>query len=62
VIALVADDFGETVAVVADRLDLLSGFNQRRDAGRGVDFVSILHGYTDDGDCLEIDGMLGLVG
>src|SRR5207247_5981961 len=58
---LVADDFGEAVAVGADRLDLLGGFNQRRDAGRRVGFVGILHGYTDDGARLEIDGMLGFV-
>jgi hypothetical protein len=52
----------EAAAVGADPLDLLGGFDQRRDAGRRVGFVGILHGYTDAGACLEIDGMLGFVG
>ncbi len=61
VIALVADDLFDAVAIGPDGFDLLGGFNQRLDAGRRIAVVRILHRHADDRPSLEIDDMLGLV-
>jgi len=61
VIALVADDFFDTVSVGLYRLDLLGRFNQCLAARRRVSLIGILHGDADDRARLEIDRMLGFV-
>jgi hypothetical protein len=61
VIALVADDFFDALAVGPHGLDLLGGFNQRFATGRRIAVVGVLHGQADDRSGLEIDRMLGLV-
>jgi hypothetical protein len=61
VIALVADDFFDTVSVGLYRLDLLGRFNQCLAARRRVSLIGILHGDADDRARLEIDRMRGFV-
>jgi len=58
VIALVADDLLETVAVWPHGLDLFGRFNQR---SMLVTVIGVLHGDTNDRAGLEIDRMLGFV-
>ena len=47
-IALVAADFFDALAVAPHRLDLLGRFDQRLDGGRRVAIVGVLHGHTVD--------------
>jgi hypothetical protein len=61
VIALVADDFFDALALGHDGLHLFGGLDQRFDARRGVALIRSLHRDAYHGTGLQIDGVLGLV-
>src|SRR5258708_36612387 len=61
VIALVADDFFDALALGHDGLHLFGGLDQRLDARRGVALIRALYGDGDHGAGLQADRVLGLV-